>query len=154
MTPIDGLFEVHLPVRDLDRAIGFYRDKLRLPLARIFPERSVAFFWVGAPGAAMLGLWCTGDSPLTTTDRHAFRTSIEALLQACQSLNDAGITPLNFSGQPAAEPEVLAWMPALSLYFRDPDGNLLEFLAMLAEPARPELGVVPWSAWRNSTAPR
>ena len=32
---------------DLDRAVAFYRDQLALPLAHIFPERKVAFFWTG-----------------------------------------------------------------------------------------------------------
>lgn len=33
------------------------------------------------------------------------------------------------------------------LYFDDPDGHLLEYLAMLNEPPRPDAGVVPWSQW-------
>ncbi len=57
MIEIRGLFESHLTVSDLDRAVAFYWDRLRLPLARIFPERRVAFFWIGSPGRAMLGLW-------------------------------------------------------------------------------------------------
>ena len=57
MIEIRGLFESHLTVSDLDRAVEFYRDRLRLPLARIFPERRVAFFWVGSAGKSMLGLW-------------------------------------------------------------------------------------------------
>jgi hypothetical protein len=42
---------------------------------------------------------------------------------------------------------VLAWMPAASVYFHDPDGNLLEYITMLDGPARPELGVVRWADW-------
>jgi lactoylglutathione lyase len=41
-------------------------------------------------------------------------------------------------------------MPAASLYFRDPDGNLLEFLSRLPDPPQPDLGVVAWSRWVNS----
>jgi lactoylglutathione lyase len=62
-------------------------------------------------------------------------------------LRAAGVTPLDFAGNPTEEPVVLAWMPAGSLYFRDPDGNLIEFLAMLPDPPEPKLGVVCWSAW-------
>ena len=40
-----------------------------------------------------------------------------------------------------------SWMPAASLYFNDPDGNLLEFIAMLPEAQRPEMGIVTWSEW-------
>ena len=63
------------------------------------------------------------------------------------ALRAAGITPLDFAGNPPEEPVVLAWMPAGSLYFRDPDGNLIEFLAMLPDAAEPKLGVVGWAAW-------
>jgi len=40
---------------------------------------------------------------------------------------------------------VIGWMPAAAVYFRDPDGHLLEYLAMLEGTARPALGIVPWS---------
>ena len=50
--------------------------------------------------------------------------------------------PLDFEGEPTGEPVVLAWMPAASLYFRDPDGNLLELLSMLPDALQPESGVI------------
>ena len=37
---------------------------------------------------------------------------------------------------------MLAWMPAASLYFHDPDGNLLECLSMLPDPPEPL-----WAWW-------
>jgi hypothetical protein len=42
---------------------------------------------------------------------------------------------------------VIGWMPAATLYFRDPDGHLLEYLTMLDEEPRPDLRIVPWSDW-------
>jgi lactoylglutathione lyase len=51
--------------------------------------------------------------------------------------------PLDFHGQPATEPSVIGWMPAASVFFHDPDGRLLEHLAMLPHRPRPEAGVVP-----------
>jgi lactoylglutathione lyase len=41
-------------------------------------------------------------------------------------------------------------MPAAAVYLRDPDGHLLEYLAMLDEPPRPEAGILPWSEWTKS----
>ena len=82
--------------------------------------------------------------------RHAFVRDLPDLLAAPAHLREAGIAPLDFDGRAATEPVVLAWMPAASLYFHDPDGNLLEFLAMLPDPPRPELGVVPWSEWSRT----
>jgi hypothetical protein len=40
-------------------------------------------------------------------------------------------------------------MPAAAVYFRDPDGHLLEYLAMLDEAPKPDLGIVPWSEWHD-----
>jgi len=53
----------------------------------------------------------------------------------------------------ADDPVVLAWMPAAAVYFRDPDNNLLEFITMLPDPPRPDLGVLPWSDWLRRTPP-
>ena len=52
-------------------------------------------------------------------------------------------------GQPTDEPVVFGWMPAASLYFRDPDGNMLELLSMLPDSPQPELGIVGWSRWNE-----
>ena len=142
------LFEVHLPVSDLDRAIAFYRDTLGLPLAHVVRDRGAAFFWVGAAGKAMLGLWSAGAAPQHLTLHAAFRVSVPDVLRAASALEYSGVTPLDFDARPAREPVVLAWMPAVSIYFRDPDGHLLEYLAMLPEAPRPELAVVTWSAWQ------
>jgi hypothetical protein len=42
---------------------------------------------------------------------------------------------------------VIGWMPAAAVYFRDPDGHMREYLAMLDAPARPEEGITTWSGW-------
>ena len=151
MVSIQGLFETHLTVSQLDRAVHFYRDVLKLPLALLFAERRVAFFWIGAPGQAMLGIWETGTGPQKMSLHTAFQVSLEDVLAAPAMLQAAGITALNLATEPATEPDVLAWMPAASIYFRDPDGNLLEFLSMLQQPPRPDLGVLPWSAFVRTT---
>jgi lactoylglutathione lyase len=145
--PISDLFEAHLTVIDLDRAIAFYRDKLALELARVFPEQKVAFFWMGGPGKAMLGLWEAVAMPPRLSAHVAFRVSLADLHEAPARLRKAGIIPADLAGRPTGEPVVLTWMPAASVFFSDPDGNLLEFITMLPDAPRPELGVVPWSEW-------
>jgi lactoylglutathione lyase len=147
MIPVEALFEVHLPVTDLDRAIRFYRDVLGLRLAQVFEARRAAFFWIGPAGNAMLGLWGTGSGPQRMALHTAFRASLEDVLAAPSALRSAGITPLDFDGQPTEQPVVFAWMPAASVFFHDPDGHLLEFIAMLPHEPRPEQGIVPWHVW-------
>jgi lactoylglutathione lyase len=147
MIPIENLFEVHLTVTDLDRALEFYRDVVGLRLAHVTSTHQAAFFWIGPAGNSMLGLWAAGSGPQRMTLHTAFRVGLADVVAAPRTLRAAGVTPLDFDGQPTDEPVVLAWMPAASIYFHDPDGHLLEYVAMLPDEPRPELGVVPWHAW-------
>ena len=146
-TPIRRLFESHLTVSDLERSVSFYRDLVGLPLALELPERDAAFFWVGEAGESLLGLWSLGSAPLGLTLDVAFEVTINDLLDAPKRLEAEGITPLSFFSVETMEPSVIGWMPAASLFFRDPDGHLLEYLTMLDEDPRPDLGIVSWSEW-------
>ena len=143
-----GLFEVHLTCDDLDRAISFYRDVVGLGLAHINRARQVAFLWIGGPGQGMLGLWGSGAAPQRLTSHTAFRVALSDVFRAPGLLRNAGITPLDFDGRPTQLPVVLAWMPAAAVYFRDPAGHLLEYIAMLPHQPRPDAGVMPWRMWQ------
>jgi lactoylglutathione lyase len=152
--PIHGLFETHLTVGDLQRSIAFYRDIVGLQLALEVSERNAAFFWIGdhsshSPRHSMLGLWSVGTAPLGLNLHVAFEvTAINDLLEAPKRLKDQGIMPLSFFGKESLEPSVIGWMPAAAIYFRDPDGHLIEYLTMLDDgERRPDLGIVSWSEW-------
>jgi len=42
---------------------------------------------------------------------------------------------------------VFTWMPAVSIYFDDPDGHSLEFIGKLDGKTFPEMGVVSYEDW-------
>src|SRR5947209_12339 len=142
---VRGLFETHLTVADVARSMAFYRDVVGLPVALELPERGAAFHWIGDVGQAMLGLWSMGSAPMGMRLHIAFEMALPDVLAAPERLRAQGIEPLSFFGEPADEPSVIGWMPAAAVYFRDPNGHMLEYLAMLEGLARPELGIVPWS---------
>jgi lactoylglutathione lyase len=145
--PVRGLFESHLTVTDLGRSVAFYRDIVGLPVAFEAPERGAAFFWCGTRGKTMLGLWSLGSMPMGLCLHIAFDVELDDVLDSPRRLAALGVTPLSFFGQETDEPTVIAWMPAATVYFRDPDGHLLEYLAMLDAAPRADLGIIPWSDW-------
>src|SRR4051812_41313772 len=142
---VRGLFETHLTVAELPRSVAFYRDVVGLPIALEVPERGAAFHWIGRPGQAMLGLWTMGSAPMSMQLHIAFDTELAEVLAAPQRLRNQAIEPLSFFGEPTSSPSFIGWMPAASVFFRDPDGHLLEYLAMLDEPPQPERGIIGWS---------
>lgn len=150
--PIDGIYETHLTVAHLERSVTFYRDVVGLALARVFPERRIAFFWVDNKKTGMLGLWETGTGPLKMRLHMAFRMSLAGVVASAPALKARGVTPLGFSGEPLDEPVVLGWMPAASQYFADPDGHSIEFIAVLDEEPDPAFGTGPLSEWRRRRA--
>jgi lactoylglutathione lyase len=142
---VRGLFETHLTVSDMARSVAFYRDVVGLPVALELPERGAAFHWIGRPGQAMLGLWSIGSAPMNMQLHIAFEMDLTDVLAAPARLRAEGVEPLSFFGEPAQEPSYIGWMPAAAVYFRDPSGHMLEYLAMLDEEPRPELGITPWA---------
>lgn len=133
------LYETHLPVTDTNASQTFYAEVVGLPFAYCDPTRDIVFLWVDENQKGMLGLW----GPSTGYGRHngvitlshvAFAIEFDDLQWAIATLNKRGIETSGFNGQPASEPSVIGWMPSAQIYFRDPDGHSLEFIAILSEP--------------------
>ena len=144
---IGGLFETHLNVADLDRSVAFYRNVLGLELGRYEIERRAAFFWIGGQGEAMLGLW-EQPAERVLPQHFAFRATIDDVLERSVAwLAERNLPCHNFLNDGNSRPMVFGWMPAVSIYFADPDGHWLELIAMLPGNPRPELGVVSWEQW-------
>jgi catechol 2,3-dioxygenase-like lactoylglutathione lyase family enzyme len=130
---IKRVYETHLEVKDMTRAIEFYRDKLGLILGHGDETTKAAFFWVGEPGESMLGLWLVPEEEVVYPSHFAFEVDLEFLKQSKKWLEDKGIEVIGSQGKKNREPIVQAWMPAASVYFLDNDGNKLEFISMLPD---------------------
>lgn len=95
----------------------------------------------------MFGLW---EKPKEEIDvRHfAFRSDFENVLnKSIEFLKSKNIKPYNFLKDGTERPMFFAWMPAIAIYFKDPDGHELEFIAILKGEGMPELGVVSYEDW-------
>lgn len=153
---ITGLFETHLHVRNLERSIEFYETTLGLQLGMKEQARGVAFYWIGGQGKTALGLWenppwvSDGNTAGQIITQHfAFEIERADLSRAVASVKERGIELRNFFGQITDTPSVFGWVPAASIYFNDPDGHLLEFVAKLSGKAKPEIGVVSLDEWNR-----
>lgn len=143
---IQGLYETHLEVTDLERSVEFY-SKLGLTLG--VKHVKGAFFWVTEPGQQMLALWLAGEGQVPGKRHFAFQVEPERLFQAKEWLAERGIEPVPQFGREPKEPIVHPWMPAAAVYFEDPDGNTIKLLAMLPEEPVQMPGVLYYSEWRK-----
>jgi len=147
---ITGLFETHIRVADLQQSMDFYRRLPGLEWALTDEKRRIVFFWIGGRGQAMLGLWET--SGRIEPQHFAFRCDKGSMPDEVMTfLHSNNIHSYNFLQDGTSRPMVFAWMPAVSIYFHDPDQHELEFIAMLEGQPRPDLGIVSIEEWQKIT---
>ena len=144
------LYETHIPVANTEASKSFYVGVVGLEFAHRDLTRDIVFLWAGSNRRSMLGLW--GPSIPYGREPHkchlAFAMSLPELVAAGDCLRSREITCQNFLGEKTVEPSVIGWMPSAQLYFTDPDGHSLEFIALLDDT--PDATFVgPLSAWRN-----
>jgi catechol 2,3-dioxygenase-like lactoylglutathione lyase family enzyme len=146
---IKGLYETHLFVENLERSIEFYSKTLGLKQCRMEEERRSVFFWIGEDKQAMLGLW---EKPKEEIDlRHfAFECDPEWILnESVDFFKSHNLNFWNFLQDDNQKPMVFCWMPAVSIYFSDPDGHHLEFIGILSGETKSneEKRVVTYEEW-------
>ena len=44
---------------------------------------------------------------------------------------------------------VFSWVPAIAIYFSDPDEHYLEFIGILNGKSKPENGVISYEKWKE-----
>jgi lactoylglutathione lyase len=150
-----GLYEVHLPVTNLDRAVEFYVNKLGFEFGFGRNDGSSAFLlYTDAGQRWMLGLFRVDTlAHRTAAEYHiSLRVAEEQVDRMVPWLRERGIKTEHPPGAPVkgpmSEPIVHGWMPAAAVFFKDPDGHLLELIADLADAPRPDFLYRPLSEWR------
>jgi lactoylglutathione lyase len=146
---IKGLYETHLNVEKLERSIDFYGNILELEQCYYEEERKAAFFWIGKPKQSMLGLW---EKPKGQIDIRHFAFQCEpywVLHESVDYLKKRNLPFRNFLNDGAERPMVFAWIPAISIYFEDPDGHSIEFIGILDGRSRPEIGIISYDEWKE-----
>ena len=146
---IKGLYETHLYVENLEISIEFYTNVLGLKQCRFNEERRLAFFWIGKEKQSMLGLW---EKPKDEIEpRHfAFECDPKWILnESIDFLKSNKLHFWNFLQDDKEVPMVFCWMPAISIYFSDPDGHYLEFIGVLSgkHKSNEEKRVVAYEEW-------
>jgi len=120
--PRHGLSELILRVRDVSRAVAFYRDVVGLEVERT-PSPEWAWLWTGAPGRLpRLGLT---SKPLSFGAAHTGGPAHFAIAvpRAGIAAEKARIESL---GVEVEGPVTFEFWQADSIYFSDPDDNRVE----------------------------
>ena len=121
MEEIHGIYEVAIPVKNLERAEAFYLGVLGLESGLRQEERRWHFLRAGGQAGMLVLQENAGD---WAPQHFAFTTSEADIERAAARLRELGV---EVSG-----PLTHDWMPARSIYFSDPDGHELELCAPLA----------------------
>ena len=145
------LYETHLPVASTEIAKDFYTQIVGLPFGYRDPSRDIVFLWADSKEKGMIGLWGPNtaygkENGISQKCHVAFAVSFDQLLATIERLNQHGIETFGFDGCNTREPTVIGWMPSAQIYFRDPDGHMLEFITILLGKPRPGF-VGAYSEW-------
>ena len=149
---IKGIYEAHLPVSDFKKSIEFYK-KLELEIA--YQQENLVFFWI-EKGRSWLGLWETDKvkTPYHPSLRHiAFLIDRDNMQGIKEWLKERDIAvSTNFGFLPEKQPLVLPNNPQAhaAIYFKDPDGNSIEFIAPLRLDYKEEFKMMTLEEWNQT----
>jgi catechol 2,3-dioxygenase len=134
-----ALGEIVLRVRDIPRAIGFYRDVLGLALMRHVEdrfafmrietgleghERIIGLFSADEPSNRSDTVWGRPDGGAPSLHHFALEIPLAEYEGAVDALTRAGLNP---------DTNAHRWIGWRSIYISDPDGNTVELVA--ADPS-------------------
>jgi catechol 2,3-dioxygenase-like lactoylglutathione lyase family enzyme len=123
---ITGVGQIAINVKDLDRAVAFYRDTLGMRY--LFPIPNAAFFDCGGI-RLMLG---RAETPELDHAASIIYYRVDDIEATCAMLAGAGVTIEHAPSLVARMPDHDLWMA----FFHDTEGNML---ALMSEVRGPQL---------------
>lgn len=117
---LGSIGQIHLSVADVDRAIGFYRDVLGMPLLFRVPDQPMAFFDCGT-----VRLYLGVPESEAYRSRGMVYFSVDDVDEAYRALSARGV---RFLGEPHVVHRT-ADSELRMAFFADPDGNNLAIMA-------------------------
>lgn len=117
---LGSIGQIHLSVADVDRAIGFYRDVLGVPLLFRVPDQPMAFFDCGT-----VRLYLGVPESEAYRSRGMVYFSVDDVDEAYRALSARGV---RFLGEPHVVHRT-ADSELRMAFFADPDGNNLAIMA-------------------------
>lgn len=122
MLPISGIYEIAITVSDLARAEKFYLEVLDLETGFRDDRRNWLFLRAGGDAGMIVLQEDKGKFP---SQHFAFAVDEADIERAAEILRERGVE--------VSEIVFHEWMPAMSIYFDDPDGNALELCAPIRQ---------------------
>ena len=119
---IQGVGQVSVPVSDVDRAVGFYRDVLEIPfLFQVPGSPAMAFFQCGGTRLYIV----KPESPDPNPGSSVLYFTVDSAQEAAEELKKKGV-------ELESEPHIIHQTDDYTLwmaFFRDPDGNLMAVMS-------------------------
>ena len=116
---IEAIGQIHIGVKDIARAVGFYRDVLGMPLLFEVPEQQMAFFDCGG-----IRLYLSADESDEFPSNPLIYYRVADINEAWEAIGAQGV---EFRREPHVvhrTEEYELWMAG----FHDPEGNFIHLM--------------------------
>ena len=117
---VEAIGQIHIGVKDIDRAVGFYRDVLGMPLLFEVPEQQMAFFDCGG-----IRLYLSADQSDEFPSNPLIYYRVADIDEAYKAIGAHGV---EFRREPHVvhrTEEYELWMAG----FFDPEGNFIHLMS-------------------------
>ena len=117
---VGAIGQIHIGVKDITRAVGFYRDVLGMPLLFEVPEQQMAFFDCGG-----IRLYLSADQSDEFPSNPLIYYRVADINEAYTALTSHGVEFLREPHVVHRTEDYELWMAG----FHDPEGNFIHLMS-------------------------